>query len=179
MYINEYIMNRRRYDKWATPKFWKVPIFYVYCFVFAAGVFGWIYFDKVGAAPRWQTVGAFLTFVAVYRGVFFQWMHADKTFRMMKANYFNGQDWKCKVMIMEKRIALHINGKLNNQVEWTDIVKMEEAKTYLKLSTEEKGEGIMLDKDCFTKGSAEEFKNWMKENHPEIAQVRIASAFDK
>ena len=23
MFINEYVMNRKRYGKWATPKFWK------------------------------------------------------------------------------------------------------------------------------------------------------------
>lgn len=51
MFVNEYVMDRRRYDKWATPKFWKLPIFYVYCAIFVAGIFGWIYFDKVDA-PR-------------------------------------------------------------------------------------------------------------------------------
>ena len=70
MFVNEYVMDRRRYDKWATPKFWRLPIFYVYCLIFVAGVFGWIYFDKADAPARWQTIGAFLTFVAVYRGVF-------------------------------------------------------------------------------------------------------------
>ena len=30
MFVNEYVMTRRRYDKWATPKFWKLPIFYIY-----------------------------------------------------------------------------------------------------------------------------------------------------
>lgn len=179
MYTNEYIMNRKRYDKWATPKFWKVPVFYMYCVLFVAGVFGWVYFRKVGAETRWQSIGAFLTFVAVYRGVFFQWMHADKTFRVMRTTYFNDQDWKCKVSVTEKRISLFINGKLNNQVEWEQIVKLEEAKTYLKLTANDNKEGIILDKNCFTQGTSEEFKKWMKEEHPEIRQEKISPAFDK
>lgn len=179
MYTNEYIMNRRRYDKWATPKFWKLPVFYIYCFIFIAGVFGWVYFKQVGAAMRWQSIGAFLTFVAVYRGIFFQWMHADKTFRVMRSTYFNDQDWKCKIHVTEKRISLFINGKLNNQVEWEQVRKLEEAKTYYKLTTDEKNEGILLDKECFTHGTGEAFVTWMKEEHPEIEQGRIAPAFDK
>ena len=54
MFVNEYVMTRKRYDKWAAPKFWKLPIFYVYCIIFAAGTFGWIYFHHVGASLRWQ-----------------------------------------------------------------------------------------------------------------------------
>lgn len=27
MFVNEYVMTRKRYDKWAAPKFWKLPIF--------------------------------------------------------------------------------------------------------------------------------------------------------
>ena len=53
MFVNEYVMTRKRYDKWAAPKFWKLPIFYVYCVIFAAGTFGWIYFHHVGASLRW------------------------------------------------------------------------------------------------------------------------------
>ena len=44
MFVNEYVMTRKRYDKWAVPKFWRLPIFYVYCAIFASGTFGWIYF---------------------------------------------------------------------------------------------------------------------------------------
>ena len=101
MFVNEYVMTRKRYDKWAAPKFWRLPIFYVYCIIFAAGTFGWIYFHHVGASLRWQSVGATLSFIALYRGVFFKWMHADKTFRVTRAQYFNGKDWTCKVMIRE------------------------------------------------------------------------------
>ena len=56
-------------------------------------------------------------------------MHADKTFRVTRAQYFNGKDWTCKVMIREKDIALFINNKINNHVNWEDLTKFEEAKT--------------------------------------------------
>lgn len=179
MFVNEYVMTRKRYDKWATPKFWKLPIFYLYLAIFIAGVFGWIYFDRVDAPARWQTIGAFLTFVAVYRGVFFQWMHADKTFRLTRQQYFGGKDWACKVILGEKNISLYINGKLNNKVEWSEIKKLEEAKTYIKLAADVGNEGVMLDKDSFTEGDSESFKQWMHETHPQIEQGPIAPAFDK
>ena len=179
MFVNEYVMDRRRYDKWATPKFWKLPIFYVYCVIFVAGAFGWIYFQKADAPMRWQTVGAFLTFVAVYRGVFFKWMHADKTFRLTRETYFVGKNWTCKVIVGEKNISLYINGKVNNKVEWEQIRKFEDAKTYFKLTAQEGNEGVMLDKSCFTEGDADSFRQWMLDNHPDIEYGPIAPAFDK
>lgn len=179
MFVNEYVMDRRRYDKWATPKFWKLPIFYVWCFIFVAGVFGWIYFQRVGASARWQSIGAFLTFVAVYRGIFFRWMHADKTFRLTRVNYFDGKNWTCKTIVGEKNISLYINGKANNKVEWKDILRFEEAKTFFKLATDEYNEGVMLDKACFTEGDADSFKQWMFEHHPEIKYGPVAPPFNK
>ena len=179
MFVNEYVMNRKRYDKWATPKFWKLRSFYLYLAIFAAGVFGWFYFDWAGASPRWRTIGVFLVFVALYRGVFFRWMHADKTFRLTRQKYFNEKDWSCKVIVREQDISLHINGKLNNRVEWTDIQKLEEAKTYFKLTSSDGVEGVMLDKSCFTKGDADSFKEWLKDTHPEVEQTSSAPAFDK
>lgn len=179
MFTNEYIMDRKRYNKWATPKFWKLPVFYVYCFIFAAGIFGWIYFEKVNAPVRWQTIGAFLTFVAVYRGIFFRWMHADKTFRVTRARYFDGKNWSCKVIIGCKDISLYINGKMNNKVAWSDIEKFEEARSYYKLAVADSNEGVILDKECFTKGDADSFKQWMRDCHPEVVYGSIESAFDK
>ncbi|MCI9025963.1 MAG: hypothetical protein HFG92_16365 [Dorea sp.] len=179
MFVNEYVMDRRRYDKWATPKFWRLPIFYVYCLIFVAGVFGWIYFDKADAPARWQTIGAFLTFVAVYRGVFFNWMHADKTFRVTRQTYFNGQNWTCKVIVGEKNISLYINGKINNKVEWTEIKKFEEAKSYFKLSTEVNNEGVMIDKSSFIEGDSDSFRQWMLDKHPEIGYGSVAPPLNK
>lgn len=179
MFVNEYVMDRRRYDKWAAPKFWKLPIFYVYCVIFAAGAFGWVYFKEAGASMRWQSIGAFLTFVAVYRGVFFKWMHADKTFRVTRETYFGGKNWTCKVIVGEKNISLYINGKINNKVEWNEIVKFEEAKSYFKLSSGEYNEGVMLDKLCFIEGDADSFRQWMLDKHPEIEHGPIAPAYDK
>ena len=58
-------------------------------------------------------------------------MHADKTFRVTRTQYFNDKDWTCKVMIREKDIALFINNKINNHVNWEDLTKFEEAKNLL------------------------------------------------
>ena len=106
-------------------------------------------------------------------------MHADKTFRVTRQRYFNGKDWSCKVIVGEKNISLYINGKINNKVEWSEIKKFEEAKSYYKLSANEGNEGVMLDKSCFTEGDAESFKRWMLDKHPEIPHAPIAPPFDK
>lgn len=180
MFVNEYVMNRKRFDSWTTPKFWKVkPTFYVYLFLFVAGIFGWVYFKAAGASARWQSVGAFLTFVAVYRGVFFQWMRADKMFRVTKEQYYGGKDWTCKVSVEKTKIYLYINGKFNNNVEWDEIIRFEEAKTYFRLATDEFRDGVMLDKESFIKGDAESFKKWMLECHPEIEYGAVDPMFDK
>lgn len=179
MFVNEYRMDRKRYDRWAAPKCWRLPTFYLYCLIFAAGVFGWIYFDRADVPAKWKTIGAFLTFVAVYRGVFFHWMQADKMFRLMRSRCFDGKDWLCKVVIGNNNIALYINGKINHRVEWKEIQRFEEAKSYYKLATAERQDGVVLDKQCFTKGDAVKFKHWMTEQHPEIKYGRIHPAYDR
>ena len=100
-------------------------------------------------------------------------------FRVTRAQYFNGKDWTCKVMIREKDIALFINNKINNHVNWEDLTKFEEAKTYYKLTSKDQIEGVMLDKDSFTEGDSSSFKQWMLEQHPEIKYGPIDPAFDK
>ena len=180
MFINEYTMTRKRYDKWSVPKFWKSgPMFFIWCFIFILGTLSWIYFNTITVPLRWKTVCAFLVFISVYRGVFFKWMHADKTFRVTRGQYFNGKDWTCKVIIGEKNITLYINNKLNNKVDWKDINRFEEAKSYYKLASGDQNEGVMLDKDSFTEGDSEQFKTWMQEHHPDIPYGPIHPAYDK
>ena len=55
-------------------------------------------------------------------------------------------------MIREKGYStLYINNKINNHVNWEDLTKFEEAKTYYKLTSKDQIEGVMLDKDSFTR----------------------------
>ena len=58
-------------------------------------------------------------------------------------------------------------------------MKLEEAKTYLKLTSKDGIEGVMLDKESFTEGTSDSFIQWMKKKHPEIACTPIAPAFNK
>ena len=97
----------------------------------------------------------------------------------MRANYFDGKNWTCRVIVGEKNISLYINGKINNKVEWKDILRFEEAKSYYKLATDEYNEGVMLDKSCFTEGDSDSFRQWVIDNHPEIKYGPIAPMFDK
>lgn len=74
---------------------------------------------------------------------------------------------------------MYINGKINNKVAWSDIEKFEEARSYYKLAVADSNEGVILDKECFTKGDADSFKQWMRDSHPEVVYGSIESAFDK
>lgn len=169
IFENEYLMTRGRNLKWSVPKFWKVgPIWYIYCFLFVAGIIAWWYFDRVDVAARWKTVGAFLAFVALYRGVAFYYMKSDKQFRVDRQQLFDNEDWTCKVQVRDDKVRMFVNGKLTNRIEWKDIIAFKEAKSYFKLATDEFNEGPRLDKECFKKGDTDTFRQWMLDNHPEI-----------
>ena len=64
-------------------------------------------------------------------------------------------------------------------MDWKDINRFEEAKSYYKLASGDQNEGVMLDKDSFTEGDSEQFKTWMQEHHPDIPYGPIHPAYDK
>ena len=179
MFVNEYVMTRKRYDKWAVPKFLEAShLLRILCNLCSRN-FRLDLFSSCRRFAQMAVCWCYAFLYSLYRGVFFKWMHADKTFRVTRTQYFNDKDWTCKVMIREKDIALFINNKINNHVNWEDLTKFEEAKTYYKLTSKDQIEGVMLDKDSFTEGDSSSFKQWMLEQHPEIEYGPIDPAFDK
>lgn len=181
MFENEYTMDSKRYCKWMVPICYKLPIFYVWLGVFIVSTIGLIYFKthEMVNANRWITVAVFLMFISFYRAIPRRWMVANKQYRLMKQKYFNDKDWQCKNVITNRYIELYLNGKQNNTVGWDEIKEFREAKTYFNLSTGNGREGVMLDKECFTKGNVVDFKEYMKREHSDIPYKQEEPAYNK
>ena len=179
MFENEYLMTSKKYEKYIVPKFYALPIFYVYFVIFIMGIIGYYYFNKNNIDLRWKTLSVFLIFISIYRGVFYKWMLANKQYRLMQSQYFGGESWICKYVIKDESIELYLNGKLNNVVPWDKIKKWTEAKTYFALRTENYMDAIMLEKDSFVKGNIEKFKKYMFDSHTNVPFERELFKYDR
>lgn len=179
MFVNEYIMDHKRYEKWTVPKFYLLPIFYVYIVVFIVSSIGLWLFTKNGIAVRWRTLALVLMFLSIYRGIFVNWMRSNKMYRLMKQKYYGDKCWKCRVEIDDRSILLYINDKLNNEVQWNIIKKCCNAKSFIALRTEKFGEAVMLDKSSFIKGDADSFLKYMETHHKDIPIVEEDPKFNR
>lgn len=168
MYVNEYEMTWQKYVKWTVPKFYTLPIFYVYMFILIVSIVSLKYFDIFNIETRWKTLAAFLIFIAIYRGIFFKYLRAIKQFVAIKDKQFGKDKWMCKTEILDDVIVLYLNNRENNRVSFDKIKKVSIAKTYIALKSENEFEKIIIDKNSFTKGNAEDFINDLKLKHKKL-----------
>lgn len=178
MFVNEYEMTRKRFLLWSTPKFYKLPIFYIWAAVFVFSGVAWYYFAHHGVAVRWKTLAAFMMLIAFYRGVAFRYMAVDKQFRLTKENMYKDVPWMCKVEVNDGGIRVSANGKLQAYVKWDRIEGFYEADSFLDLKVKE-GDQARMDKACFTKGSEAEFKKYMAEKHPDIPCGPVPAPYNR
>lgn len=169
MFINEYEITWKKYIKWVVPKFYMLWTFYIYLLIIIVAIFSLRFFDYYGIGFRWKTLAIFMIFIAIYRSIFFKYLHAIKQFKIMKMQQFmHGEKWICKIIIDDKFITLYLNDKQNNQITFDKIKKISISKSFIALKTENENEKIMLDKKSFIKGNAEDFINDMKIKHSNI-----------
>ena len=102
-------------------------------------------------------------------------MLAGKQFKMMRLQK-GKKFWNCKV-IVGNTIRLFEDGEFSNEVFFKQIKKFVEAKSYFDLAVD--NDFVRLDKAGFTKGTPEEFKEWMLKEHPEIPYAREKKEFDR
>ena len=178
MFVNEYEMTRKRFLLWSVPKFWKLPIFYIWCAVFVFSGVAWYYFAHHNVEIRWETLAAFMMLISFYRGVAFRYMAVDKQYRLTKENMYKDVDWLCKVEVNDGGIRVSANGKLQAYVKWDRIASFEEADSFLDLKDKE-GDQARLDKNSFTKGSTEEFKKYMAEKHADIPFKPVDARYNR
>ena len=175
MFENQYVMDLKRYRRWTAPTFYKVKSFWGWVVVFIIGLVGALFFHNEDTRLNWESLGYMLMLVSVYRGVFFRYMLAGKQFKMMRVQ-FGLKQRNCKD-IVGNTIRVYTDDNLSNEVFWKQVAKFVEAKSYFDLSVD--NDFVRLDKNCFTKGTAEEFKAWMLAEHPEIPYAEELPEFDK
>jgi hypothetical protein len=178
---NEYEMTRKRYDMWSVPICYYTPVFWIYVVIFAVSTFALIYFKQHGVAMKWETLAAFMMFIAVYRGIAFKWMATDKQYRLTKMQVFKDKAWKCKIEVNDGGVKVMANGKTMTHLKWTQVNEFQEGKTFYDLTcTTSLGEDkARLDKNSFTKGDAESFKKYMLEQHADIPYRKVDKKWDR
>lgn len=178
-FVNEYEMTRKRFSKWSTPNIFRISLTYVWIVVGLVSAFAWIYFAKNDTEIRWQTLAAFMVLIAIYRGFLFRHMAVDKTYRLTKANTYKGEPWMCKVEINDGGIRVSANGTMSAYVKWDRVSSFQEAKTFLDLKVDGDENQARLDKESFTEGDVESFKQYMREKHSDIPYKEVEPAWNK
>lgn len=179
MFENEYIMDAKRYAKWTVPKFWCLPIFYLDLLIIVVGIIGTWYFSNIMVSNRWRTLSIFLIFIGIYRGFFFRWMASNKQYRVMKDKYFDNKPWKVTIYVNKNSVEQNLNGKFNSKTEWSKFKYLIEAKTSFTLQLDDNENGMKLDKDSFTKGDSESFKNYILTEQKHIIYKKESEMLDK
>lgn len=175
MFENRYVLNAKLYRAWTAPIFYRTKYFWIMLAVFLSGAAGTIVFYTVGASDKWKALGLLMMFIGLYRGVFFDWITADKQFRVMSAKS-GRKEWSCRIVI-GNTIRMFMDDKLNNEVYFGQIKTFTEGRSYFDLGAER--DNVRLDKAGFTKGTPEEFKAWMLAEHPEIEYKKAEKQFDR
>jgi len=175
MFENQYIMDIKRYRRWTAPVFYKVKSFWFWVLIFIIGMIGAIFFRNEETKLNWESLGYMLVLISVYRGVFFRYMLAGKQFKMMRVQY-GMKEWECK-LIVGNTIRLYINGNFNNEIFWKQVEKVVEANEYFDLCVD--NDFARLDKNCFTKGDADSFREFIKTEHSDIPYEKEKPEFDR
>ena len=175
MFENRYVMNAKLYRRWMVPVFYRTKFFWIMLAVFLTGTVSTVVFYSTGASDKWKTLGLLMMFIGLYRGMCFDWITADKQFKIMSARSGKKQ-WDCRIVI-GRTIRMFMDEKLNNEVFFGSIKTFTEGKSYFDLGAEQ--DRVRLDKAGFVKGTAEDFKAWMLSEHPEIEYKRAENQFDR
>lgn len=175
MFENEYKMDIRRYQRWTTPIFYNVLSFWPWLFIFLLSTVGAIIFYKNDLPMRWKSLALMLMLISVYRSVLFRPMLAGKQFKLMRSQK-GKKFWNCKVVV-GNTIRLYEDGEFSNEVFFKQVKKFVEAKSYFDLAVD--NDFVRLDKAGFTKGTPEEFKEWMLKEHSEIPYEKEKKEFDR
>lgn len=175
MFQNEYCMDINRYRRWTSPILTKAKGFRFWLLLTLIGLFSICMLYAIGARQNFKTTALLITSAAFYRGFLFRSMYANKQFRLLSAQ-FKKRSWMTKIVISDT-IQLYMDGELNNEVQWSQVDKLVEAKSYFDL--EVNGDFLRLDKAKFTQGDAESFLAYLKERHPEIPYQEEKPEFNR
>lgn len=168
MIENEYVMTRDRYIKWTMPKFYALPIFYIYVVIFMLSILGLWYFIKHDATRQTILLFVFISFAVFYLAIFHKWVNAISQYKVLLKKAFNGNAWKQKIVINNDNIELYVNDELTNKVKWTDIKKVTIAKSSISLKRTLESDKITFFNDSYNKGTSESLITFIKEKYSKI-----------
>ena len=84
--------------------------------------------------------------------------------------------WDSTVNVDEDGIETFMDDASRGKIEWDQVKSYTVTSSYADLNV--MTDFVRLPKDCFTKGSFEEFLKWMDANHPEIERRKETKEFD-
>ena len=178
MFQVKYFMDMNRYRQWTCPAPHKTKGFWFWLALLVISTPLMFYFRAIDSDLRLQSMSAMCMLIAVYRGFLFRPMYANKQFKVMCVNYHKEErdGWDSGVKVEEDGVETFMDDESRGCVTWDQVQSMTVTSGYADLNVAT--DFIRLPKDCFTKGSLEEFLAWMDQNHPEIERKRETKEFD-
>lgn len=179
MIENECTVTRERYVMWTMPKFYFLPIFYIYLCIFIFSIFAVSHLVKIGADKKWILLFGFLALAVFYLAIFHKWVTAISQYKVLLKKAFNGTPWKQKVIVDNDSIKLYINDELSNTVAWDKIKSVAIAKSFVALKHGSESEKIIIFDDSYIKGSKNELLSYIKSIYKELPIIKERLRYDK
>ncbi len=176
MFQVKYHMDGKLYRQWTCPPIHKVRGFWFWMALLAVSTPAMFYLRAIDGPIRLQSLSSMAMLVAVYRGILFRPMYADKQFRVICMDHEKpNSGWDSRVDLDEVGLSNYMDEELLNRVTWDQVQYVIETGSYVDFVVA--GEFIRLPRNSFTKGSAEELLGWLKENHAEVEHHQESSQF--
>lgn len=178
MFQVKYFMDIRRYRDWTCPPAHKARGFWFWMVVLVISAPLAVYFRMNESDLRLQSLAAMGVLIAVYRGLLFRKMYANKQFRVMCIDYKKEErhGWDSRVEVTEEGICTYMDDAPLGKAAWENVCGYTVTSRYIDLNVEK--DFIRLPRDAFTVGTAEEFLAWLGQRHPELERQQEVRAFD-
>ncbi len=176
MFQVKYHMDGKLYRQWTCPPIHKVRGFWFWMVLLAVSTPAMFYLRSIDGPIRLQSLASMAMLVAVYRGILFRPMYADKQFRVICMDHEKpNSGWDSRVDLDETGLSNYMDESLLNHVSWDQIQCAVVTGNYVDFVVA--SDFIRLPRNSFTQGSAEELLVWLKENHPEVELREESSQF--
>ena len=161
LFENTYKVTKTEYKRWAGVNIWKYPFTYVWIVLMGAS------FVFIGMPFLFATIELFCIYRAFIRLKFIQ----AKRFHYM-ALHQGKDEWERVLHFGEQIIATE--GNASATYDWGNKIKIKEVRGY-QLITIREGLEIVVKNDGFTKGTLEEFKEYIRQRniHPNPPLVPV------
>lgn len=163
LFENRYRMTRERYKEWAKNPIKKNYFTIIWFILMIFTIF--LSIISVLSGDMYFIILSILMIVyCMYRGFFRRKLLLAKQFKVISTNQ-GVTEWD-RIIQFSDNITV-IDGNTTTEYKWDQIVSMTDSKNYLILVFKNEF-GIRLDKNGFTKGTSENFIEYMRKEHQSI-----------